>query len=107
MFKKILIYISASLIAFIILLLTIDYIVLPAIANRNKEVYLPDVRGINLEKAQLALKDFNVKVFYTRYKEGYILNEVLNMSPRAFTKVKEGRDVNLTIIGEENDCRFR
>ena len=103
MFKKILIYISAALIAFIILLLTIDYIVLPAIANRNNEVYLPDVRGINLEEARLALKGFNVKVFYTRDKEGYIPDEVLNMSPRAFTKVKEGRDVNLTIIGEEND----
>jgi len=103
MLKNISKYIFASLIVFTFSILVINYIILPAIANKNTEVYLPDVRGVNLEEAKLALENFNVKIFFTKYKDDYIENEVLNMSPRAFTKVKEGRDVKLTVIGEKDD----
>jgi len=103
MLKIILKYILGGLVVFTVLILMINYIILPAIANRNKEIYLPDVRGINLKDAKSILKNFNLKVFYTEYKEGYIPNEVLNMSPRAFTKVKEGRDIKLTVLSKEND----
>jgi len=103
MLKSIFKYIFASSIVFILLILVINYIILPTIANRNKEVYLPDVRGMNLEDAQLILDNFNVKIFYSKYKEGYLKNEILNISPRPFTKVKEGRDIKLTVIGEKHD----
>ena len=96
-------YISVLLLVFITSILTINYILLPIIVNTSKEVYLSDVRGLNLKEARLLLKDFNLKVFYTKYKEGYAENEVLNMSPRAFTKVKEGREIKLTVTGEEDD----
>ena len=103
MLKHITRYIAASISIAIIFILAINYIVLPLIANQNKELYLPDVRGLNIEEAKENLNDFNVKVFYTKYKDGYSPYEVLNMSPRAFTKVKKGRDIKLTIIGKEND----
>ncbi|MBI44786.1 MAG: hypothetical protein CMG66_01320 [Candidatus Marinimicrobia bacterium] len=103
MFKNITRYITAAIFIAIIFILAINYIALPSIANKNKELYLPDVRGLNIEQAKEELSNFNVKIFYTKYKEGYSPYEVLNMSPRAFTKVKEKRDVKLTVIGQEND----
>ena len=62
MLKIIFKYILGVLVVFSALILIIDYIVLPGIANRNKEIYLPNVSGINLEDAKLLLKDFNLKI---------------------------------------------
>ena len=103
MLKNISKYIFASIAVFIFAILLLNYILLPLIANKNKEIYLSDVRGLDLEEAKLLLENFNLKIFHTKYKEGYLENEVLSMSPRAFTKVKEGRDVKLTVVGKEDD----
>ncbi len=103
MLKKIFKYIFAFIITFALFILSINYILLPLVANKNKEVYLSDVRGLNINEAKIVLKKFNVKTFYINHKEGYFENEVLNMSPRAFTKVKEGRDIKLTVIRKKED----
>ncbi len=103
MLKKILNYILSFLIIAIATLLLIDNIILPAIGNTNKEIYIPDVKGMRIDEGISTLSNFNTKVFYIDYIEGYIPNEILSTSPRAFTKVKEGREIKITVIANQED----
>ena len=82
-----------------------DYIILPNYVGYNNEHYLPDVRGEYLEKAtyQLGLLGFNTELFYIPYSESHSPGSVIKMFPRAFTKVKEGRTIDLTIAGKDED----
>ena len=61
MLKNISKYIFASIAVFIFAILLLNYILLPLIANKNKEIYLSDVRGLDLEEAKLLLENFNLK----------------------------------------------
>lgn len=96
-------YSLSLLITIILLILLTDLIILPFITNRNKEIYVPDVKGIQLKIAKELLTDFNINIFYSKYKDGYIPGEIINISPRAFSKVKSGRDITLTIIADKED----
>ena len=103
MHKKLIKYILSFFISGLIILLSIDFILLPFITNQNKETYIPDVKGMQIEKANRILSDFNINIFYIDYIEGYSVNEVLSISPRAFTKVKEGREIKVTVIADKED----
>ena len=96
-------YSLSLLITIILLILLTDLFILPFITNRNKEIYVPDVKGIQLKIAKELLTDFNINIFYSKYKDGYIPGEIINISPRAFSKVKSGRDITLTIIAHKED----
>ena len=99
-------YLLALFITLMILIAGLSYIILPLLANSKKEAYLPYVKGLSLEEGSSLLKDFNLKVFYTEYKEGYTPNEILSISPRAFTKVKKGRNIILKISGDKDDINI-
>ena len=103
MLKTISKYLLALFVTFIILIIVLNYIILPLLANNKKEVYLPYVKGLTLEEGSFLLKDFNIKVFYTAYQEEYSPNEILSTSPRAFTKVKHGRDIKITVVANKED----
>tara|TARA_Y100000590_G_C15687591_1_gene1002199 strand:+ start:748 stop:1476 length:729 start_codon:yes stop_codon:yes gene_type:complete len=96
-------YIAAFIFWFIVIIFFINFIILPFLANQRQELYLPDVRGIDIEEAKEVLNNFNLKIFYSKYKDGYIPNEVISTSPRAYTKVKSGRDIKLTLAGYKDD----
>ena len=103
MHKILLRYFLSFLLMGALILLTINYIILPLIANKNDEVYIPDVKGLNLEEATILLSDFNIRTFYIDHIAGYNPDEILSTSPRAFTKVKEGREIKLTVIADKKD----
>jgi len=103
MHKIILKYIFSFLFIGIITLLLINSMILPIITDTNKEVYIPDVKGMKIEEGTKALTNFNIRVFYIDYIEGYNPDEILSTSPRAFTKVKEGREVKVTVIADKKD----
>ena len=86
-----------------LILLIINFIILPLIANKNDELYIPDVKGLDLKEGTKLLSDFNIKTFYIDHIDGYRANEILSTSPRAFTKVKEGRDIKITVIADKKD----
>jgi len=96
-------YLVAFFFSFIIVILLVNFVLLPFLTNRNKEIYLPDVRGMILSDAKEILSDFNLKIYYTEYIENYMPDEIINSSPRAFTKVKIGRDVKLTLVADKMD----
>ena len=89
----------------ITLLVLVSKILLPMITNKSDNVYLPDVKQINIIKAKKILTDldFNVDVVYSNYTEKYEPNIVISMSPRAFTKVKKGRHIKIKVAGDKDD----
>jgi len=97
------------IITFIILSLSgviiLDYIILPNYVGYNDEHYLPDVRNQYREKAvyQLSALGFNTQEILIPYSDTNIPGTVIKMFPRAFTKVKEGRTIDLTIAGKDED----
>ena len=74
-------YSLSLLITIILLILLTDLFILPFITNRNKEIYVPDVKGIQLKIAKELLTDFNINIFYSKYKDGNIPGEIINISP--------------------------
>ena len=86
-------------------IMLLDYIILPNYVGYNNEHYLPDVRGEYLEKAthQLVLLGFNTELIVVPYSESNLPGTIIKMFPRAFTKVKEGRTIDLTIAGKDQD----
>jgi len=86
-------------------IILLDYIILPNYVGYNNEHYLPDVRGEYVEKAtyQLGLLGFNTELIVVPYLESHSPGTVIKMFPRAFTKVKEGRTIDLTIAGKDQN----
>jgi len=86
----------------------LDYFILPNYVGYNNEHYLPDVRGEYLEKATYQLRSlrFNTKSILVPYLESHTPGTVIKMFPRAFTKVKEGRTIDLTIAGKDEDIEI-
>ena len=84
-------------------IIILDYFILPNYVGYSNEHYLPDVRGEYLEKATYQLRSlhFNAKSILIPYSESHTPGTVIKMFPRAFTKVKEGRTIDLTIAGKD------
>ena len=86
----------------------LDYIILPNYVGYNNEHYLPDVRGEYREKATYRLLSlgFNIQLIIIPFSESHIPGTVIKMFPRAFTKVKAGRTIDLTIAGKDQDIKI-
>ncbi|MBC8255803.1 MAG: PASTA domain-containing protein [Candidatus Marinimicrobia bacterium] len=89
-------------------IIILDYIILPNYVGYNNEHYLPDVRGEYREKAAYQLRSlgFNTKFINIPFSDSHIPGTVIKMFPRAFTKVKEGRTIDLTIAGKDEDIEI-
>ena len=97
---------SVSIVSFLVAgILVMDYIILPTYVGYDNEHYLPDLRGNYLQKAKYTLKTlgFNSEVITIAFSEDNPPGTVVKMSPRSFTKVKEGRTISLTIAGHRED----
>ena len=99
--------ISFTLIGILITTIT-GLLILPILTNKGKEIYLPDVRGFNIVKAQnlLEKKGFNVTIIKSNYNENNTPNHVISMTPRAFTKIKKNRNIKLKIAGDKETVIF-
>ena len=86
----------------------LDYFILPNYVGYNNEHYLPDVRGEYLEKATYQLRSlgFNTHSIRIPFSESHTSGTVIIMFPRAFTKVKEGRTIDLTVAGKDEDIEI-
>ena len=103
MLKNFLKYIATLSFLGLLGLLIFDSFVLPSITNSKNNLYLPDVKNTNVFYAEKKLLDlgFKVEIIKSKYIENTKPNTVINMSPRAFTKVKIGRVIKLTTAGEK------
>jgi len=96
-------YIIALIINSLIILFVLDFFIMPLFINKKNEIYLPNVKGKDISEAKSILNDFNIKVFYNKYIDQYNPGEVINQSPRAFTKLKKNREIKLTVVGKRED----
>ena len=81
---------------------------MPNYVGYNNEHFLPDVRGEYLEKASYQLYEIGFSTEFVKipYSERHIPGTVVKMFPRAFTKVKEGRTISLTVAGIMEDVEI-
>ena len=105
MIKKIFQYLLSISLLSLAGILIMDNFILPAYVGFNNEHYLPDMRGEQIEKAKYELKSlgFKTEVIVAPYDEANTPLTVTKMFPRAFTKVKEGRTIKLTMAGKEEN----
>jgi len=101
-------YLSSFLIISIFGILFLDYFLIPNYVGSNNEHYLPDLRGEYIEKANLQLKSlgFNTEIITISFSIINTPGTVVKMFPRAFTKVKEGRTITLTIAGKMESVKI-
>ena len=74
-----------------------DNIILTNYVNTNKEIYIPDVRGMYKNNAIQKLKnmDLNVKITSIPFTNDSEIGKVIKMSPPSPIKIKTGR-INVT-----------
>jgi len=106
LFFRLVLVIKISIIVFIVffvLFLIMDNIIMPMYVHLGDEVDMPDVTEMADVEALAKLKDYGFKIKkeekYDSYRSAGI---VLDQSPPAFTSVKKGRLVRLTVsLGEK------
>ena len=95
-----------SLIFFVVLgLFLLDNVFLSLYVNKNKDIYLPDVRYIDSKIAEKKLTDlgFEVEILFSDYNPENDPGNVIKISPRPFSKLKSGRIIKLTVASDKND----
>ena len=102
---KLIQYLLSMIIWILFGILFFDNIILPSYAGYNDEIYLPDIRGQYLYKGKKTLNDygFKVEIVYTPYNDSNVPGTIVKLFPRAFTKVKNNRTINLTVAGHQED----
>jgi beta-lactam-binding protein with PASTA domain len=92
------------ILAFIIVLILVDRIVMPLYVHLGDEIEMPDVIEMNVEEARTKLSNQGFKVFVkdSLYDADHPVGTVIEQSPYPYATVKEGRRVYLTMsIGEK------
>jgi eukaryotic-like serine/threonine-protein kinase len=92
-------------ILFVFGLVIFENILLPSYIGFDNEHYLPDLRGEYSSVAEVSLKNtgFKIEIHHKNYSDEHSPGTIVSMSPRPFTKVKEGRTIKLTVAGHRVD----
>ncbi len=98
MLKKILNYISFFILQALIFYTIIDFIILPTLTNNKKELYLKDVRGLDIKQAINELDDFEIDIYNEKFAKGLTPGSVIDMSPKPFSYIKEGKVIKLSVV---------
>ncbi len=95
-----------SLIFFMIMgLFLLDNVFLSLYVNKNQDIYLPDVRFLDsdIAKDKLNKLGFEVELLFADYNPINTPGNVIKISPRPFTKLKEGRIIKLTVASDKKE----
>lgn len=86
----------------IILVLLMDFVIMPKYTNYNEGVTVPDVTKLSLEEAETLLTDYGLRfeVHDRRAHSAYPANYVIDQSPSPRQLVKPNRKVYLTVNTE-------
>lgn len=91
-----------NLLAMIVVALALPYFVLcwlDSYTHHGEAYAVPDICGMQLEEAKKVLRENNLdlEIVEYKYKKGAAENEVIEQRPVAYSKVKEGRKIMLTM----------
>ena len=86
-----------------LMLLLMDRVVMPAYVRQGQVRYLPNVVGLPYREAIKRLRDDGFRVFKAKvaHTQEYPPNQVFEMYPKAYSRVKKGRIIQLTVTAEE------
>lgn len=93
-----------AFIAFVFIVMLFDKVIMPWYVRLGEEYELPDVVSMKVDEAKKLLeeKGFGAVIADSVYDENFEPGTVVEQNPAAFSKVKKGRHVYLTIsIGEK------
>ncbi len=102
--RRFFVYALFILIFFLIGLLLANFIIMPSIVHRGKEVTVPNVCGVLLDTATAILKKNQLQGVVVERRFDKIIDEgmVIIQEPLPGTKVKRGRIINLSVsLGAE------
>jgi len=88
-------------------LFVLDSILLPLYVGYDNEHYVPDLRGKDKIEAIEILRSlgYQIQIIPRPFERKNKPNTILSISPRQFTKVKEGREIKLTIAGDRKHVK--
>lgn len=102
--RRFFVYSVTILVFFIIGVIIANFIIMPLIVHMGKEIAVPNVCNLPLERAVQELKKKNLEGVVTERRYDEIIEEgkVIVQDPLPSAKVKKGRIINLTVsLGPE------
>jgi serine/threonine-protein kinase len=97
--KKILLYFLVILAFFIVGILIANFLIMPLIVHKGREVIVPNVCNLSLEEAMNELKKRGLDGLATERRHDQIIEEgyIIIQDPLPDQKVKSGRIIHLTV----------
>lgn len=86
-----------------LLTILMDRVVMPLYVRHGQVLFLPNVVGMTYPEAVRTLRESGFKVIkaHVTHTHEYPPNQVFEMYPKAYSRVKKGRIVQLTVTEEE------
>lgn len=102
-FRPLIQYLLALAVLSVILIIMLDQVIMPIYVRQGQVRYLPNVVGLPYPEAVKLLKKkgFRVEKTHVAHTQEYPPNQVFEMYPKAYSRVKKGRIIQLTITEEE------
>lgn len=97
--KRILLYLLVILAFFIVGILIANFLIMPSIVHKGREVIVPNVCNLSLDEAMNELKKRGLDGFTTERRHDQIIEEgyIIIQDPLPDQKVKSGRIIHLTV----------
>jgi len=97
--RRLFFWAGLPLLAFIILALVMDKMVMPMVTRQGSEFPLPDFTGQRFLEAQISVSELELKheVSSEEYSPGVQAGVILRQYPRAGVKVKPGRSIKFVV----------
>jgi beta-lactam-binding protein with PASTA domain len=101
--KVILLGVISTLVLFFVLIVLLNYAIMPLYTKQGIEVDLVDVTEMHYDKAEKMLKAKGFKMVHdtTTYSVTYPESTVIAQNPPPYSKVKRGRRIYVTLSGGE------
>ena len=95
--------VGVSILFVIILAVIMDLVVMPLYTHRGQEEELPDVTEMSYTEAEKLLKSSGFKIVKERevFEATYPESTIVSQSPSAYSKVKKGRRIYVTLSAGE------
>ncbi len=102
-YKPLIQYLLALVVLGVILTVVMDQVIMPLYVRQGQVRYLPNVVGLSYPQAVKLLKKegFRVEKTHVAHTQEYPPDQVFEMYPKAYSRVKKGRIVQLTVTEEE------
>jgi len=99
--------ITSTFVAFLIGILILDKLILPLYTFQGKNIELPDVTELSYREAKIVLENrgFHIVLDGVQFEASYPESTVVMQNPNAFSMVKKGRRIYVTLSAGQKKVR--